>query len=567
MAEVIEQGLDRFGIMDGVVEGGDDVEERSSRRRSKGRVRYGLCIDINNSERSLLPTSKILEAYPTPPIFRAGPNNRRGTETKRRSADSAMLLTMTEEIRPSDPVFILRQVHTHKSRSARALSPTEDVLLHKQDQRRQAELETVAPTPSAKAIEEARVAAAAAAAAHSNPTPVSSAPAAVGQGMTRQEIIAAQRAAARERRAAVLGAQRNEEQGVDVVLDDQSRIRSSKAGENGRVRYSFIPVVGQEQDISSIVEDVLKDQRQESSNSLVPPRLTNRSASGVTLDDYESAPTSPIGGATSPLSLAEVNFDTRANTTAPLHLGTKSSAVPKAASGASEGEDVLARFVRNPNTAESTIEDRIDQVLSRVGVAGSSNGDTTQTQQRSAHLSSSSRETTASPISGSGLTHQSSTTMTTPLSMLAAGAAGAAGLASVAASAIASTVTGTRSESERMPSREATAGPPSSDNRVSNRSLGLLANSDFGLDHLYTVVDAASRKRPAGRRATRHAHEGSNADDSLLESKPTVAGLFPPPAPAISDRRVKDIYAPIGKHLNNLEESLDQLLSDVLRTF
>lgn len=44
VSEVIEAALDRFGIVDAVVEGGDEVEDRVSKRRSVSRVKYGLCV-------------------------------------------------------------------------------------------------------------------------------------------------------------------------------------------------------------------------------------------------------------------------------------------------------------------------------------------------------------------------------------------------------------------------------------------------------------------------------------------------------------------------------------------
>ena len=46
VAEVIEVGLERFGILEGVVDGGDEVEDKMTKRRSSVRVRYGLTIDI-----------------------------------------------------------------------------------------------------------------------------------------------------------------------------------------------------------------------------------------------------------------------------------------------------------------------------------------------------------------------------------------------------------------------------------------------------------------------------------------------------------------------------------------
>jgi hypothetical protein len=49
VAEVIEMGLDRFGILEGVVDGGDEVEDKSVKRRSSPRVRYGLWASVNGN--------------------------------------------------------------------------------------------------------------------------------------------------------------------------------------------------------------------------------------------------------------------------------------------------------------------------------------------------------------------------------------------------------------------------------------------------------------------------------------------------------------------------------------
>jgi Ras association (RalGDS/AF-6) domain len=46
-AEVIEIGLERFGIPDGVVDGGDEVEDKNTKRRSSSRVRYVLNVLVD----------------------------------------------------------------------------------------------------------------------------------------------------------------------------------------------------------------------------------------------------------------------------------------------------------------------------------------------------------------------------------------------------------------------------------------------------------------------------------------------------------------------------------------
>jgi hypothetical protein len=48
VAEVIEIGLERFGIPDGVVDGGDEVEDKNIKRRSSSRVRYVLNVLLDS---------------------------------------------------------------------------------------------------------------------------------------------------------------------------------------------------------------------------------------------------------------------------------------------------------------------------------------------------------------------------------------------------------------------------------------------------------------------------------------------------------------------------------------
>jgi hypothetical protein len=47
VAEVIEIGLERFGIPDGVADGGDEVEDKNTKRRSSSRVRYVLNVLVD----------------------------------------------------------------------------------------------------------------------------------------------------------------------------------------------------------------------------------------------------------------------------------------------------------------------------------------------------------------------------------------------------------------------------------------------------------------------------------------------------------------------------------------
>ena len=55
VAEVIEIGLERFGIVEGVVDGGDEIEDKSTKRRSSSRVRYALHVEVGGKGRRFFP--------------------------------------------------------------------------------------------------------------------------------------------------------------------------------------------------------------------------------------------------------------------------------------------------------------------------------------------------------------------------------------------------------------------------------------------------------------------------------------------------------------------------------
>ncbi|CEH18232.1 hypothetical protein CBOM_04646 [Ceraceosorus bombacis] len=454
VAEVIEQGLDRFGVMEGLVEGGDDVEDRTSRRRSKGRVRYGLSADIRGDERPLGPASKVLDAYLKQPVFRDAPGNRRSADGKRRSFDAATLLAMVSDLRADDPVFILRQ-----------------------------------------------------------------------SGMSRQEIIAAQRAAAHERRAAVLGAQRNAQQGVDVVLADEARIRSSRAGENGKVRYSYVPNSGAEQDISNIIEDVLKDQDKAMAaaglsssparDASRPAVLRNASRGTMATSEaeYESASSSPR--ATSPLSLREVNFDLRPPNSRMTTIDSDTLTTPPLSLG-----------------KKSTLQSQQSQAP--VGAQASPASKSSSAAPRGASPSYQNAKPKGGVVGGL-------------LGLAAAGGSLAAGAAALSAGAL-NAVSGGDS-----------GGALTNTAKATSRSTSVFTGSsaDLGLQHLFAVVDAAARRDP------RSGSRIPPVDAASL--RPQVAGLFAPNAPPIESRKTREAYAPVGKQLNMIEDALDQLLMDALR--
>lgn len=165
---------------------------------------------------------------------------RRAPDAKRRSVDSAMLLGSTEDIQRDDPVFILRRAvgvrSSIRSSNSRYSMPLDEIALQQMAAQRES-------------VSDASVL--------SDREPQQSPPA-QPQQMTRQEIIAAQRAASRANQRAMITAQANSEQGVDVLLPDRATLRSARARADEKMRYSYVLPDGETYDISEIVERELR---------------------------------------------------------------------------------------------------------------------------------------------------------------------------------------------------------------------------------------------------------------------------------------------------------------------
>ncbi|KAH0839483.1 hypothetical protein J3R83DRAFT_295 [Lanmaoa asiatica] len=236
VAEVIELGLERFGILEGVVDGGDEVEDKLTKRRSSAKVRYWLTASINGQERELSPSSKVVDAYLRPPAFRRVPDG-----GKRRSIDSAHLLGNAEDVSPDDPVFTLRRAVSYRTSSSRhrMSAPLDEIALqHLRDSISGSSLSSDNAMPE-ETIHKPRQ-------------------------LSRQEIIAAQRAASREKQRAILSAQTNSVRGVDVLLPGNAIIRSSRYDVGDRIRYSYVQD-GESYDVSDIVEQELRETSRSSS--------------------------------------------------------------------------------------------------------------------------------------------------------------------------------------------------------------------------------------------------------------------------------------------------------------
>ncbi|KAI0059360.1 hypothetical protein BV25DRAFT_1889997 [Artomyces pyxidatus] len=232
VAEVIEISLERFGILEGVVDGGDEIEDKMTKRRSSTRLRYALHVNADGKERELAAASKVIDAYTRPPTYRAV--DRRFSDNKRRSVDSMQLLGNPDDVHPDDPVFILRRAITYRASSTRhrLSAPLDEIALqhlHRESM------------SSSSATSEAG------AGADSEPKQ---------RHMSKQELITAQRAASRANQRAILSAQTNSVRGVDVLLPGNAMLRSSRYNVDDRTRYSYIQPDGEAYDISDIMEEV-----------------------------------------------------------------------------------------------------------------------------------------------------------------------------------------------------------------------------------------------------------------------------------------------------------------------
>lgn len=174
-------------------------------------------------ERELSPSHRVIEAFPKPPQMKMAEKPR---DTKRRSVDFAQLLGSIDDVQPSDPIFVLKRAVAYRSSRNRNSAPLDDVAL--QHLRRDI----------AHASEDSS--------SSTDPQP---------KQMSKQELIAAQRAASRANQNAMLSAQSNSVRGVDVRLPNNALLRSQRSGADDRMRYSYVDGTGEMYDISDIVEE------------------------------------------------------------------------------------------------------------------------------------------------------------------------------------------------------------------------------------------------------------------------------------------------------------------------
>jgi hypothetical protein len=391
VAEVIETSLDRFGIMDGVVDGGDEVEDKLTKRRSVSRVRYCLALESAGgpglffwtrvsfggwgtdgkctgytADDFLNPSSKVLDAYTKQPIFR--PHERGSKEGRRRSADVAsLLLGSPSDIQPGDPVFVLRKASARTSLRHSRLSAVDEL-----EQRQR-------PEPQRSLTDSSALT------ADSYETPSEGEPLSPTMPPSRQEIIAAQRAASRANQRAMLSAQKNTEQGVDILLKDRATLRSSRNLDDHRVRYSYIDQDGAEFDISEIVQsEWSRDHdrpapaapsrnssfRSEGGSSTGSERTLSGRGSYTTTDDGSEDRSAIEALKTAPLS---IDSEEPPSQQPPTRLGRSPGSLlgPKSGQDGDFLEEALQRQRQSP-FFDDTLEQRIDRVLAKVKSGGSS---------------------------------------------------------------------------------------------------------------------------------------------------------------------------------------------------
>ncbi|KAF8629760.1 hypothetical protein AX15_003283 [Amanita polypyramis BW_CC] len=254
VAEVIELGLERFGILEGVVDGGDEVEDKLSKRKNSSRVRYGLCVAGHGSgmcpalggfpksetypfivERELSPSSKVIDAYLRPPAYRSQMSN-----YKRRSMDSNYLLGNSDDLSADDPVFVLRRATSYRNSTTRhrMSAPLDEIALQHLHHQRDSTASSAGSDAGGDEVVSGN---------KSKTQP------------SRQEIIAAQRAATRANQRAILSAQTNSLRGMDVLLPNNAVLRSSRFDSSDRMRYSYVEPDGEIYDISDLVAEEWKE--------------------------------------------------------------------------------------------------------------------------------------------------------------------------------------------------------------------------------------------------------------------------------------------------------------------
>jgi hypothetical protein len=162
-----------------------------------------------------------------------------------------------DDVSPDDPVFILRRAISYRNSTSRhrVSAPLDEIALQHLHR------ESASSAASDAHAEDAK---------HRQPS--------------RQEIIAAQRAATRAKQNAIVSAQTNSVRGVDVLLPSNAVIRSSRIEVDDKTRYSYVEPDGETYDISDIVEEEWRDSDATQHDVLEGVITRNKDAIGDRLD-------------------------------------------------------------------------------------------------------------------------------------------------------------------------------------------------------------------------------------------------------------------------------------------
>lgn len=157
------------------------------------------------------------------------------------------LLGTLDDVQPDDPVFVLRRAISYRSSTAN------------KHHRLSAALDEIALSHLHRDSS----------ASESSTSMIDEKP----RQLSRQEIIAAQRAATRANQKAILSTQANSHRGVDVILPGKAMLRSQRTEVDDRMRYSYVHSDGETYDVSDIFEEEFKEslEQQRGSNSPSSP--------------------------------------------------------------------------------------------------------------------------------------------------------------------------------------------------------------------------------------------------------------------------------------------------------
>ncbi|EJD42457.1 hypothetical protein AURDEDRAFT_186041 [Auricularia subglabra TFB-10046 SS5] len=501
VAEVIELGLERFGIVEGVVDGGDEVEDKSVKRRSMSRVRYNLTVEVEGQERELSPTSRVIDALPRPPIFKT--IDKRNSDSRRRSGEH--MFGAQDDVPLDDPMFILRRAVAYRQGTSRSrLSASLDEIALQHLHRQSANSATSNSDTPVVTVEDA------------------SQRRSQSGGMSRQELIAAQREASRANQRAMISTSANADSGVDVVLPNRAMLRSSRL-ETGAVptmRYSYVEPDGETYDVSEIVEQEWRDEAghradlldaaagSQSREGLInrviekikDSRLVPPPSAGLGSDRLSpNPPGSATSAAFSLASTSSIYSADRGLDSPRLHDQSRGSrtATPNSEGRVTVRQDSPMQAPASPNR------------LSPAGAAASRTGHGKQQSSGASGSDHSSTYETSAP----------STPATTNVT------------------------TGPNNTPAPAPASRA-------------RTPLVLRDPDFGVGRMIALIElsAALSSRPSSRSAPRE--PTGDFDDVLFGTKVDLQELHP---------GVRDVYQDTFRQLDDLDLQLDQLLQATLR--